>query len=386
MASRPTEPGHHDHSHHDHPHHGHSHGHGHDHEHGHSHDDLHGFAALKHALSDLVGGHSHDVADQIDDALEADHRGRRALWISLAGLAVTAALQAVIFVMSGSVALLGDTLHNVADALTAIPLLIAFTLARRHANRRFTFGYGRAEDLAGVFVLLMIAASSIAAGYEAIRRLFDPQEISHLWAVAGAGVIGFLGNELVAHYRIRVGREIGSAALVADGLHARTDGLTSLAVVFSAIGAGLGWRLADPIVGIVITIAIVGVLRSAVKTVGMRLMDAVDPELSAEAEHALAEADGVEEVADVRIRWVGHGLTAQATIGVDPDLTVAQAHAVSHHASAHLREHLPRLSNASVHVRPARGRHGAYAACDEVVGQQCGRHEKPRPEAVKVYE
>ena len=219
----------------------------------------------------MVGGHSHDASDQIDSALESNAAGRRALFISLVGLGVTAVLQAGVVVLSGSVALLGDTLHNVADALTAVPLLVAFTLARRPPNKRYTYGYGRAEDLGGLFVVAMIALSSVLAAYEAIDRLLHPRQVSHLWAVAGAAVIGFLGNEIVARYRIRVGRRIGSAALVADGLHARTDGFTSLAVLLGAGGVALGWRWADPVVGLVITVAILGVLRSAVRQVGARL-------------------------------------------------------------------------------------------------------------------
>ena len=235
-----------------------------------------------------MGGHSHDAADQIDDALEANAAGRRALLISLVGLGVTAALQAVVVVISGSVALLGDTLHNVADALTAVPLLVAFTLARRPANKRYTYGYGRAEDLGGLFVIAMILLSSVLAAYAAVDRLLNPREVHHLWAVAGAGLIGFLGNELVARYRIRVGRQIGSAALVADGLHARTDGFTSLAVLLGAGGVALGLPWADPVVGLLITVAILGVLRSAVKQVGARLMDAVDPAIVDQATAAIA--------------------------------------------------------------------------------------------------
>lgn len=263
---------------HDHPRdHAHAgHGHGHDHDHGHTHDGR--WARAKHAVSDVFGAHSHDAADQVDEALEADVRGRRALWISLGVLALTAGLQAVVVSLTGSVALLGDTLHNVADALTAVPLLVAFWLARRPANDRFTYGYGRAEDLAGLFVVAMIALSSILAGWEAIDRLFHPREVEHVWAVAAAGVVGFLGNEIVARYRIRVGRQIGSAALVADGLHARTDGFTSLAVVFGAAGVAVGMPWADPVIGLLIAIAILGVLRSALTQVGARLMDAVTPD------------------------------------------------------------------------------------------------------------
>ena len=176
-------------------------------------------------------------------------------------------------------ALLGDTLHNFADALTAVPLGVAFTLGRRAPTRRFTYGYGRAEDLAGLVVVLLITASSALAAYAAIRRLLHPEPVSYLGFVAAAAVIGFAGNELVARYRIQVGRRIGSAALVADGLHARTDGLTSLAVLLGAGGVALGFRLADPIIGLVITVAILAVLRQAAREVFARLLDAVDPAL-----------------------------------------------------------------------------------------------------------
>ncbi len=187
----------------------------------HQHDHPSGtLSKLTHAFSDALGGHSHDAADQVDEALEADQSGRRALVISLVGLAVTAIIQLVVVLLSGSVALLGDTLHNFADALTAVPLLVAFTLARRAPTKHLTYGYGRAEDLGGLFVITMITLSSALAAYESIRRLIHPEHVSHLWAVAGAALVGFIGNEVVARYRIRVGRKIGSAALVADGLHA----------------------------------------------------------------------------------------------------------------------------------------------------------------------
>jgi len=303
-------------------------------------------------VSELVGGHSHDAADQVDEALEADTDGRRALLISLAGLAVTAAIQAVVVVLSGSVALLGDTLHNVADALTAVPLLIAFRLARRAPTKRFTYGYGRAEDLGGLFVIAMITLSSALAAYEAIDRLVHPRDVTHLWAVAGAAMVGFVGNEFVARYRIRVGRRIGSAALVADGLHARTDGFTSLAVLVGAGGVALGWREADPIIGLVITVAILGVLRSAVRQVGARLMDAVDPALVDQATAAVVSVGGIQGVRDLRIRWIGHTLRAEVDVTVAADLSLAEAHDLAHHAEQHLLEQVRRLTAATVHASP----------------------------------
>jgi cation diffusion facilitator family transporter len=308
---------------------------------------------LRHAFSDLVGGHSHDTADQVDDALTADAAGRRALWISLAGLAVTAAIQAAVVVVSGSVALLGDTLHNFADALTAVPLLAAFTLARRAPTKRYTYGFGRSEDLAGLFVVAMITLSSALAAFEAIQRLIHPREVSHLWAVAAAAVVGFVGNEWVARYRITVGRRIGSAALVADGLHARTDGFTSLAVLLGAGGVALGWHWADPVVGLLITVAILGVLRSAVGQVGARLMDAVDPALVDQARAAVTAVEGVEQLRELRLRWIGHTLRAEADIAVPATLSVAQAHDIAHHAEAHLLRDIRRLAAATIHVSPA---------------------------------
>lgn len=311
------------------------------------------WATVAHAVSELVGGHSHAPGDTVDEALEADAAGRRALLVSLAILGLTAAVQAVVVVRSGSVALLGDTLHNVADALTAVPLLIAFRLGRRAPTSRYTYGYGRAEDLGGLFVVLMIALSSVLAGYEAIDRLLHPRAVTHLWAVAAAALVGFAGNELVARYRIRVGRRIGSAALEADGLHARTDGFTSLAVLVGAAGVALGWRRADPIVGLVITAVILGVLRSAVRQVGARLMDAVDPALVQQATAAVASVAGVEAVRDLRIRWIGHALRAEADVTVAADLSLVQAHDLAHHAEAHLLHDVRRLTAATIHTSPA---------------------------------
>ncbi|MFL6162182.1 MAG: cation diffusion facilitator family transporter [Jatrophihabitantaceae bacterium] len=343
-----------------HEHHGHTvehqHHQGRDHYHHNDHDHDRGlsvWARMSHAASELVGGHSHDAADQVDEVLEADADGRRALLISLAGLAGTAAVQAVVVVLSGSVALLGDTLHNLADALTAVPLLIAFRLARRPPTKRYTYGYGRAEDLGGLFVIAMITLSAVLAAYEAIDRLIHPRPVTHLWVVAAAAVVGFIGNEWVARYRMRVGRRIGSAALVADGLHARTDGFTSLAVLFGAGGVALGWRQADPVIGLVITAAILGVLRSAVRQVGARLMDAVDPDLVDQASAAVTSVAGISEVRDLRIRWIGHTLRAEVDVTVPADLSVVQAHELAHHAEAHLLDQVGRLTAATVHTSPA---------------------------------
>ncbi|MEV5528815.1 cation diffusion facilitator family transporter [Streptomyces prunicolor] len=335
-------------------HHEHEHAHPHDdhgHDHPHPHD--HSPTGLRHRLGHLLTPHSHESADKLDSALESSARGMRALWVSLAVLGVTALVQAVVVVVSGSVALLGDTVHNAADALTAVPLGIAFVLGRRAATRRFTYGYGRAEDLAGIAIVLTIAASAAFAAWAAVDRLFDPRPMTHVPVVAVAALVGFVGNEGVARYRMRVGREIGSAALVADGLHARTDGFTSLAVLVGAGGSALGWQLADPVVGLAITAAIALVLRDAAREVFRRVMDAVDPDLVDRAEHAVREVQGVRGVGELRLRWIGHRLRAEVAVVVDGEATVRQAHAVAVAAEHALLHAVPRLTAALVHADPA---------------------------------
>jgi cation diffusion facilitator family transporter len=253
---------------------------------------------------------------------------------------------------SGSVALLADTIHNFADALTAVPLGLAFWIGRRPPTRRYTYGYGRAEDLAGVFIVAMIALSAALAAWAAVNRLVHPHDIRNVGWVIAAGVIGAAGNELVAVYRIRVGRKIGSAALVADGLHARTDGLTSLAVVVGAIGVAAGFQLADPIVGLLITAAILVVLKNAARDIYRRLMDSVDPSLVSDVEYVLGAVHGVEEVEAVRIRWVGHELWAEAEVISDADLSLAAAHDIAEEARHHLLHEIPRLTEATIHTSP----------------------------------
>ncbi|MDL9937222.1 cation diffusion facilitator family transporter [Gordonia sp. ABSL1-1] len=327
--------------------------HEHDQHHRHSHGDhthRHGFVGV---VTEIFAPHSHDAADSIDDELESSRTGIRAVKISLLVLGITAVAQALIVVASGSVALAADTIHNFSDALTAVPLWAAFALGTRPATRRYTYGYGRVEDLAGLFVVAMIALSAIVAGYEAIIRLIHPHTIEHLGWVALAGLVGFIGNEWVALYRIRVGRRIGSAALVADGLHARTDGFTSLAVLIGAGGVAAGFPLADPIVGLVITVAILAVLRTALRDVFRRLLDGVDPHLVEIAEHALAEQPGVIAVRSVRMRWIGHRLHADAELDVDPNLHLAQAHTIAHDAEHELTHRVPRLATALIHAYPS---------------------------------
>jgi cation diffusion facilitator family transporter len=264
----------------------------------------------------------------------------------------TALLQLVVVLMSGSVALLSDTIHNFGDAATAIPLWIAFALTRLGASRRFTFGYGRVEDLAGVVIVLIILFSAVVAGYQAVERLINPQPVGFLWAVAAASLVGFMGNEAVAVFRIRVGREIGSAALVADGYHARTDGWTSLAVLLGAVGVWLGYPLADPIVGLLIAAAILVIVWQSGKAVFTRLLDGVEPEAIEEIRHTASRVPGVEDISEVRARWLGHRLHAEVNVAVDPDLSVSEGHAIARELNHQLLHHLSYLSGAVIHVDP----------------------------------
>jgi cation diffusion facilitator family transporter len=295
--------------------------------------------------------HSH-THGAVDPSIATSERGMWAVKWSFVGLFVTALLQLVVVAFSGSVALLSDTIHNFGDALTAVPLWMAFALARLGASRRFTFGYGRVEDLAGVVVVLIILFSAVVACYQAVDRLLNPQPIELLWAVAAAALVGFVGNEAVAFFRIRVGRQIGSAALITDGYHARTDGWTSLAVLVGAIGVWMGYPLADPIVGLLIAAAILVIVWQSGKTVFTRLLDGVDPEVIQEIRHATQHVPGVEEVAEVRARWFGHRLRAEVNVAVDPDLSVAEGHAIAREVNHRLLHELRYLDMAVVHVDP----------------------------------
>ncbi|MBT1003984.1 cation diffusion facilitator family transporter [Paenarthrobacter sp. DKR-5] len=331
--------------------HGHGHGHGHSHDHGdgHSHGHEHGTGFLA-TVKEFFVPHTHDASDSIDDALEASTEGVRALKISLFALLATTILQFLVVLISGSVALLADTVHNFSDALTAVPLWVAFILARRPATRRYTYGLGRAEDLAGLFIIAVVALSAVVAGWQSVVRMFNPHPLENLWWVVVAGLIGFAGNEAVAIFRIKVGRRIGSAALVADGIHARTDGFTSLAVVVGAFGVMLGFPLADPIVGLVISITIFVLLWGTIRSIGRRLLDGIEPELVHRAEHALGETPGVAGVEKLQLRWIGHRIHGTAVVNVAPGTTVEAADEVRHEARHRLGHALPNVEEITVAV------------------------------------
>ncbi|MHB1642276.1 MAG: cation diffusion facilitator family transporter [Acidithiobacillus sp.] len=316
-------------------------------------------------------GHTHGV---IDATIATTTRGIWAIKWSFIILAITSALQITVVIATGSVALLADTIHNVGDATTAIPLWFAFMLARRKPSKTFTYGYGRVEDLAGISIVLIILFSAGIAGYEAINRLIHPQPITQLLWVGIAGVIGFIGNEVVAVFRIRVGREIESAALIADGYHARTDGLTSLAVVLGAVGVWAGFPLADPIIGLLITIAILGIVWQSSKAVLTRMLDGVEPEVIEEIRHAAEHVPGVKRIIDTRARWIGHRLHTDLAIDVGDNLSLAQAKSIAALLHQELLGHLPALRTASI----------TFGAPDAVADSPTsshlgGHHHAPEP-------
>lgn len=322
-----------------------------DDEHGHEHSHPHA-GGLWGRVRRVLRPHSHDMVDQVDSALESSAMGIRATQISLALLLATAVAQLVIALVSGSVALFADLVHNVADALTSVPLWIAFVVGRRALSASYPYGYRRAEDLAGIFIVLMIAASLVLVGWESVHRLLDPEPMDRPGWVLLAGVIGVVGNEAVALYRIRIGRRIGSAALVADGYHARTDTVASFAVVVAVVGTWLGYPIVDPIVGLLICVVIAWILASTVQQAFRRLMDGVEPGVVPQIEGVAASVADVQAVDRVRARWMGHRMRADVSVTVDRDLTVAQGHEIGERVRHELLHHIRHLEDAYVHVNP----------------------------------
>lgn len=313
---------------------------GHAHGHGHSH----------HSHGDDDHGHTHGV---IDATIASTAKGLWAIKWSFVILMLTTLAQVAIVLLTGSVALLADTIHNFGDASTAIPLGIAFLFARKAATRTFNYGLNRVEDLAGVVIVGLILFSAVYAGYVSIERLFNPQPIEMIGVLVAAGVIGFLGNEAVAVFRIRVGRQINSAALIADGYHARVDGFGSLAVVLGALGVWLGFPLADPIVGLVITAMIFGIVWQSARAVFTRMLDGVEPGIADEIKHTAEHVPGIVDVLDVKARWLGHKLRADVDIAMDPDLPVAVADRIASHYERELKNHLPALTAVQIRTRAA---------------------------------
>ncbi len=309
-----------------------------------------GFADRVRRVLRYSNDHSHDHEAPLADTGAA---GVRASKVSLVGLGITAALQAVLVVITGSVALLSDTLHNLTDALTAVPLWIAFALGRRANSKRFTFGLGRAEDLAGLLIVAAIAVSAGGVAWESTRRLFNQSALEHVPWVIAAGFIGAIGNELVARYRIRVGRQISSEALIADGHHARADALTSLAVVAAGVGAALEADWVDPAAGLLVAVMILLLLRRSAARVFGRVLDGVDPALVDKTTDVARSVAGVESIEGVRMRWHGHRMLVTVVAAVDPDLSVREGHQIAQTVAHDVIHAFPFATEALVHIDPS---------------------------------
>ena len=321
----------------------------HDHHHGGS--GILGTIAAALHLPGFGHDHDHSYTDLASDrAFHDNELGIRTVWLALLVLGLTTVLQIVIYLASGSVALLGDTVHNFGDAANSVPLLIAFYLARRVATNRYSYGYGRAEDVAGIFIVISIAFSAGYILWESIQRLLNPQDLTNLGWLTAAAIIGFIGNELVAMMQIRVGRQIGSDAMIADGQHARVDGLTSLAVLGAVFGSLVGLPILDPIIGIMIAIAIVGITWNAVKAMWYRLMDAVDPHLLHHMEHAVIDTEGVLELKQVRARWLGHRLHADVIVKLDSSLSIAASQEIITQIEKNLQKEAPQLHDVMIQI------------------------------------
>src|SRR5579883_1194923 len=365
-----------------------------DHEHDHEHDDLHNHTHEGHDLDEHDhdhehehehndhgghghGGHGHEHG-RVDADLYGDKAGLRAVQISTLGMLLVSVIQFAIAILGGSAGLFADALHNLGDVFTTVALWIAFVIARRAANYRYTYGYARAEDLAGIFIVLVIIASATAAAVESILKLTSNTVPTQIYLSMAAALVGVAGNELLAQYKISVGKRINSVPLIADGQHSRIDGLTSLAAFIGLIGVALGFPIADPIAGLVITVVIVTVVYSTSRSVLQRILDAVDPNIVPAIVRNASQVEGVKAVTDVHARWVGHTLQTSLNIEVSPQITLAEAHTIAEEVRHRLFHNVKDLSEAIIHTDP-------YGPNGEYHTETAHHYEGQRP-AVPRYE
>src|SRR5271157_4643957 len=314
---------------------------------------------LNRSTAEPRHGHSHAAITPLSDPALATSAGIFAVKASLVVLLVTALFQLSVAISSGSVALLADTIHNFADALTAIPLWLALSLSQRLRNSRYTYGYGRAEDLAGAAIVALIFFSAVEVYTQSIQKIIHPVPVSNLGWVAVAAGIGFLGNELAALLRLRAGHRIHSAALVADGRHSQVDGFTSLGVLLGVIGIRLGFPLADSLIGFVIGTTILVVTWNSGRELWYRLMDATDPQVTSLIEQTATAVAGVLAVSDIRIRWLGHWQQAELHVTVDAQLPTSESHQIAEAVRHALFHALTTLQEVTVHVDPLENPRGA---------------------------
>jgi len=304
-----------------------------------------------------VHSHAHDHGGA---ELRTAEGMRAAQWASL-GLLIAGGTELGIFAIGNSAGLLADAIHNLGDVSTTLALWAAFALSRRGRSERYPYGFHRAEDLAGLFVLLVMTASAVAAGYGSLRHLILGEHPSHLALSAVAALVGIVGNEAVAEYKIRVGRRIGSVSLVADGNHSRTDGLVSLAALAGIVGVALGFQRADGLAGVLITLVIASVIISSARGVVGRALDAVDPALTRQVREVAASVAPVVDVHDVRVRWAGRALFVAVSIALPPQLSLLEAHDAAERVRHALLHEVENLSEVDVHMDPAEGLAAAHA-------------------------
>ena len=337
-----------DHHHHEHGHsHAHHH-HSHDHHHHHSDNILVKIAMVLH----LPGfAHDHSHADLAGDRAFLDNQlAIRTVWIALVALGLTTALQVVIYAASGSVALLADTVHNLGDALNSVPLVDRILFRTSTGEPQVYLRLWPSGGYRGVFIVISIGFSAAYILFESVQRLFNPRELENLEWIALASLVGFVGNELVALMQIRVGRRIGSDAMIADGQHALIDGLTSLAVLIAVIGTLIGVPILDPIVGIVIAFAIVGITWNAIKAVWYRIMDAVDPHLVEHVDTHVRGIEGVAAIEALRMRWVGHRMYGVLKVRVAPGTTLEESQRIVAAAQREAAHVIPQMDELTVQV------------------------------------
>jgi cation diffusion facilitator family transporter len=288
-----------------------------------------------------------------DDAIDR-RAANRAMAVSAAGLAVTALLELGLAVVTGSVALLGDALHNLSDVSTSAVVFAGFWVSRRPATTRYPYGYERAEDLAGLGVAMVIWASAVFAGYESVHKLLDAAPTNHPGLGMVGAAFGVVGNQLVARYKLTVGRRIRSATLVADAKHSWLDAISSVGALGGLVLVALGYRWGDPVAGFAVTLFICHVGVEVTRELLHHLMDGVDPDDLDAARTAAVRVDGV-RAADVRGRWMGRTLLLEVETRLDDGLNLADADLINTRVEEGVRAAVPAVGHVHSHAHGALG-------------------------------
>jgi cation diffusion facilitator family transporter len=291
------------------------------------------------------------LSKTFDDRSER-RQANRAVAVSAVGLALTGLIELVIAVLSGSVALLADALHNLSDVSTSALVFIGFRSSQKVPTERYPYGFDRAEDVAGIGVAVVIWASAFVAGIESIEKLVHHGSTHHLGWGVGAAIVGIVGNQLVARYKLTVGRRIQSATMIADAKHSWLDALSSTGALLGLVGVAVGWPRADAVAGIVVTGFICHVAWEVSTDIAHRILDGVDPAIITTAETVASETPGVLH-AHSRARWTGRTLRLEVEGWVHPETSVADADRIGREIARTLTEHLPEMRSFTWAARAA---------------------------------